>query len=294
MKPPLANPLRWNLWHLFGALLMAALGIAATFDAWADIYHIASIDEEYSHIFLVPAVALWMVWVRRMRFRHCSPSGAMLGPLIVAAGWTIASCGYYHGIQSFWHGGAVIVVVGCVLSVLGKNVLVRFFPAFLVLIFLVPFPGRFRLAIAQPLQTCTAHIAQTLLECLGADTVLSGNQLSIRGTAVLVAEACNGLRMVFALILVAYAFSFSMPLRNSVRFLILLASPLAAIACNVLRILPTIWLYGNSSRHTATEFHDYAGWLMLPVAFLLLLGILKLLKWAMIPVMRYTLAGQED
>ncbi len=265
----------------------------ATRNAWADIYHIASVDEEYSHIFLVPAVALWMVWVRRMRFRHCSASGAMLGPVVVLAGWLIGSYGFYHGIQFFWHGGAVIVVLGCVLSVLGKNVLLRFFPAVLVLVFLVPVPGRVRLAVAQPLQTYTAQISQTILESLGVDATLSGNQLSIKGTNVLVAEACNGLRMVFALILVAYAFSFSMPLRNPVRLLVLLASPLAAIVCNVLRILPTVWLYGNASEQVAGKFHDYAGWIMLPVAFVLLLGIIKLLKWAMIPVTRYTLAGQD-
>jgi hypothetical protein len=30
---------------------------------------------------------------------------------------------------------------------------------------------------------------------------------------------------------------------------------------------------------------------MLPIAFLILLGLIKTLRWAMIPVMRYTLAS---
>ena len=54
--------------------------------------------------------------------------------------------------------------------------------------------------------------------------------------------------MVFGLILVSYAFSFSLPLRQSVRFLILLASPFAAIFCNLVRILPTVWVYGVASQ----------------------------------------------
>ena len=37
------------------------------------------------------------------------------------------------------------------------------------------------------------------------------------------AEACNGMRMVFALVLVSYAFAYSMPLRNTVRILVLIA-----------------------------------------------------------------------
>jgi exosortase/archaeosortase family protein len=119
----------------------------------------------------------------------------------------------------------------------------------------------------------------------------AGNRLTINGIDVNIIEACNGLRMVFALILVSYAFSFGLPLRNRVRFLILLASPFAAILCNLIRIMPTVWLYGNAPRNVARAFHDYSGWLMLPIALLMLLGIIRLLRWAMIPVMRYTLAA---
>ena len=82
----------------------------------------------------------------------------------------------------------------------------------------------------------------------------SSNQLTINGVPVHIIEACNGLRMVFALILVSYAFSYGLPLRNSVRFLVLLASPLVAILCNVLRTVPLVWLYGNKSRLIADSF----------------------------------------
>ncbi len=279
-------------WHLAAALSVAALGVAATFGAWKDIYTIAKNDEEYSHIFLVPIVAIWMIWVRRMRFRHCKPSATIVGPLIVAIGWYAGWYGFKHAIQALWHGGAVLVVVGCMLSILGKNVIFRFFPAIAVLIFLVPVPGRIRQDISLPLQTWTAKAAQTGLEILGIDTEVSGNVLSINGKPVTVAEACNGMRMVFPLILIAYAFSFGLPLRNSVRFLVLLASPLTALACNVLRTLPTIWLYGNRSRHVADTFHEWSGWMMLPIAFFLLMAIIKLLRWAMLPVTRYPLASQ--
>src|SRR4051812_30735008 len=141
MKPRSRLTERWTIWHAVGAALMAVLGVLVTYDAWADIYHIASVDEEYSHIFLVPIVALYLIWVRRVRFRFCAPTGTILGPLVAAIGWLISAYGFYHGIQSFWHGGAVLVVLGCILSVVGKSVVFRFFPAVAVLIFLVPFPG---------------------------------------------------------------------------------------------------------------------------------------------------------
>jgi exosortase len=279
-------------WHIAAAFFMAGLAIAVTCPAWRDVFVIAYNDEEYSHIFIVPVVALWMLWVRRMRFRHCKPSGTILGVLLAALGWATASYGFNHGYQSLWHGGSLLVVIGCMLSVLGKNVVFRFFPAFVVLIFLIPVPGMIRQDIAQPLQTWTANIAQTCLEIIGVETEVSGNMLSINGQPVTIAEACNGMRMVFPLILIAFAFSFGLPLRNSVRIVVLLLSPLAAIVCNVIRTIPTIWLYGNRSRDLADTFHNYSGWMMLPIAFLLLLGVIKLLRWAMLPVTRFPLASQ--
>jgi exosortase len=292
MKLPVLRDDRLTTAHVALAVVMGTLGVLATLPAWKDIYLIAWMDEEYSHIFVVPFVAIFLVWVRRMRLRHCKPSGRIIGPVVVALGWILSSWGFYSGIQSFWHGGAVLVVVGCILSVLGKSVIFRFFPAFLLLVFLVPAPGRLRLAIAGPLQNWTASITQRLLEAGGViNTEVNGNALTINGHAVLVAEACNGLRMVFSLIMVGFAFCFAMPLRNYIRALILLISPLAAIFCNVVRIIPTIWMYGFMPDY-APKFHEFAGWAMLPLAFLMLYGLIRTLQWAVIPVNEYTLASQ--
>ena len=282
---------RWTWSHVAAAAAMALVGIAVTWPAWADIYHIATTDEEADHVLLVPLVALWMLWARRVRFRYCKPTFTMLGPILVAIGWAIGSYGFYNGVASFLHGGAVLVVLGCIVSVLGKHAIFRFLPVVAVLVFLIPVPGELRLRLAIPLQNWTAHIEQQLFHVLNVEVARSGNQLWYNGKPIDIIEKCNGLRMVFGLILVGYAFSFSLPLRNWVRFLILAISPLAAILCNLIRILPTVWVYGSRSEAFADHFHLYSGWLMLLVALLILLGILRIMKWAMIPVMRFTLAG---
>jgi len=282
----------WTIWHPAVALALAAIGVFLTRAAWDDIRKIAMVDEEQSHIFLVPLVAAWMIWVRRFRLRNCAPAGTIVGPIVVAAGWLCSFVGYTDAIQSVWHLGAVLVAVGCLLSVLGVNVLFRFMPAFAVLVFLVPMPNAIRQMISIPLQTATAATTQVILETLGVAIERNGNVLSINNIEVAVAEACNGMRMVFALVLVSYAFAFGMPLRNFMRVIVLVASPFAAILCNVLRLIPTILLFGYSSSEVATAFHDISGWLMLPIAFGILLGVVRTLSWALIPVNRFTLAYQ--
>lgn len=280
----------WGTEHLIGAAILMALAIWATFDAWADILDIASRDEESSHIFLVPIVFAWLVWVRRGRLRQCRPVQQWVGPPLVAVGWLMWWIGYNFAVQSFWHGGSVLMVLGCAVTVVGFDVVRHFLPAFFFLVFLVPVPGMVRQQIAIPLQTATARVTHVMFELFGVETGLSGSVLSINGVDVGIAEACNGLRMVFALVLVSGAFAFGNPLRWYARVLILIASPFSAVFCNVLRLLPTVWLYGNASPTVADRFHDLSGWFMLVVAFLILMGILRVLRWALVPVTCYTLA----
>jgi exosortase len=282
---------RWTVTHLLLAAAMGLLGVLATFDAWKHMFQLARHDLEYSHVFLVPFIAGWLLLVRRLRFRHCKPTGTLLGVSVVAFGWAVHALGFYRGYQTLWHGGAVLVALGCVLSVLGKHALFRFFPAIAVLVFLIPVPPYYRLQLSVPLQAWTAQISQVALEVFGVPIERMGSKLSINGTPVNIVEACNGLRLVIPLILISYAFSFGLPLRNSVRFLVLLASPLIAIFCNVLRILPTVWLYGYHSKSAGDTFHEWSGWPMLPISFVILLAIIMTLRWAMIPVMKYTLAS---
>lgn len=279
-----------RLW--IGGALLAAFAMVATRDAWMDIWTIASADEESSHIFLVPVVAGWMAWLRRARLRHITPRPSPLGPVVILAGWASMLVGYNFAMQSLWHGGALVATLGAFISIAGHSVVLRLLPAFAVLAFMIPVPGFIRQAIALPLQTATAAATQTVFDVAGVPVDRMGNLLVVNGVEVAVAEACNGMRMVFALALVAYAFAFSMPLRTWVRVLILVASPAVAIICNVVRLAPTVWLYGYAERSTADVFHDLSGWLMLPVAFFLLLGIIRALSWALIPVNRFNMAYQ--
>lgn len=281
---------KWTWMHGVVAAAMAAAGVIATYDAWGDIWQIATTDEESSHIFLVPFIAAWLVWMRRGRLRWCRSRALWIGPAVIAVGWLTSSFGYNHAMQSLWHGGSVLVVVGCALSVLGRDALKYFMPALVVLVFLVPVPGMVRQEIAIPLQRATALVTQNLLEVFGMPITRSGSLLSINGVDIGIAEACNGLRMVFALVLVSYGFAFGTPLRMPVRILIVAASPISAIICNVIRLVPTVWLYGYQGQEIGKLFHDVSGWAMLGLAFLMLVGLLQLLKWALIPVVPYTLA----
>jgi exosortase/archaeosortase family protein len=133
-------------------------------------------------------------------------------------------------------------------------------------------------------------VTQVVFELGDTSVKRSGNLLNINGVDVAVGEACNGLRMMFALVLVSYTFAFGSPLKNYVRLIVLAASPASAVLCNVLRLIPTVWAFGNYSSRTAALVHDVGGWVMLGISFALLMALLRLLRWALVPVTPFTLA----
>jgi exosortase len=280
----------WSRWHPILLGLMSVLGVLATLDAWQDIWAIAMKDEESSHIFLVPIVTAWLIWVRRGRFRRCRPVGGWIGLALILVGWVAYSLGDSYYVQVLWHGGAVLVVIGCIFAVLGSDLFFAFVSVVLLQAFLIPVPGRVRQAIAIPLENVTTMVTQNVCQLFGIMADRSGNVLTINGHDVAIVEACNGLRMVFALTLVSFAFAFGSPLRWYVRFIVLVASPVCAIFCNVVRLVPTVWFYGYFPESVANRFHDVSGWLMLPISFLILMGIIRLLRWALVPVSVFTLA----
>ncbi|MEM6312912.1 MAG: exosortase/archaeosortase family protein [Planctomycetota bacterium] len=283
--------------HLVMAAALAVLGIVATFPAWSEIFFDYAYGDfdEYSHIYFVPFIAAWLVYVRRQRFRYCRAGGFLLGPSIVAVGWLVHWWGFNNSTQALFHLGAVLVPIGAATAALGKNALLRFFPAVAVLLFLIPLPGQIRQEIAIPLQNWTANISHVILGLLGQSSELSGNTVTVNGEPVMIAEACNGMRNVPMLMLIGFAFCFGMPLRNGVRIAILLLCPAVVLLCNVLRTVPTIWLYGKyGNGHTIPEqFHDIAGWLLLPLTALILYGLLLVLRWAALPVERFRLASRS-
>ncbi len=286
----------WGIGHVMMIAVLVAAAVFATFTQWKDITLIAMKDEESSHIFLVIPIAIWLVWIRRIRFRRCPPRSSWVGVVLILAGYLLASVSFSESVQfeAGLHGGAVLMLVGAITTVVGVQVMANFAPAVLILGLLVPIPGMIRLAIAGPLQNATARVTTTLLETMGFYVERSGNLVNINDMPIAVAEACNGMRMVFALVLVSYAFAFTVPLRNSVRLMILLLSPVAAIICNVIRLAPTVLLYGYAPPEYADNFHDISGWLMLPVAFLMLVGVTRVLRWALVPTYRFTLATQSS
>jgi exosortase len=258
---------------------LAGAAVLVMGDAWLDIASVGWTKEELSYVLIAPLVIGWIAWSRRHRLRGCRGSGAWIGLVLVVAGWIAYRAGYAAD-RSLWRLGAVVAAVGCVVVALGGDAVLKFAPAFGAALFLVPIHPNGRYQLALPLQNVTARATQEACDLLGIEVQRTGSLLVINGTDVTVAEACNGMRMILTLFMVCYVVAFTVPLRAHVRVLLLAASPLVAVVANVLRLVPTVWLFGHSTATTAQRFHDVSGWVMTVAAFLLLMAFVQLLRAA--------------
>jgi exosortase len=284
-----------RLWTFSDGLAIAVLlGLAliACWAVWADIFALALRNDESSYILLAPFVAAWLAWLRRGRLRFCHTRPSPFGVVLIAIGWGAMFVGHGRAIDLFRDFGALLVAAGAVLAVTGFGVFVRFAAVWGALLFLIPVPGRIRHVIAVPLQQVSADVTAKLLNLFSVPTEQHGNMLGGNGVEVAIAEACNGMRMVAAIGLVAYAFVFSFPMRSWARILLLGISPLVAILVNVIRLVPTTILYGYSSTTVATAFHDLAGWAVLGLAIGLMWLVLWLLRFLELPIAAYRVRGE--
>jgi len=264
----------WTDWHLVGAALMALIGVAATHQAWTHILRTAIYREQTQRLILLPLVIVWLVWVRRQRLKLCRAGGTWVGPVIVAGGWLISVLGNQLAVEVVWHVGAVCVVIGCVISVLGVGVMQMFAPAFAALLFVVPLPYRVEWDVMGPIADLATILTQVIV-----------------GVGHVTPREAAGATL--CAMLLAYAFAFSVPYRQWVRALVIAVSPLAAVLGLMLQEL----LHHNAilpARPSEDSlWHVAVPWLLVPLTLGLLAGLVKLLRWAALPLHHYKLAEER-
>ena len=237
-------------------------------------------DDNYSVCQLVPLVAIYLIWRDRAALRDLGASPCWWGLGLVLLAIAARMYGLLYLFESAERYSFVLAVAGLVLLVAGWRMFRRVFWILLFLFLMVPLPGRIHNMISGPMQNMATIGSVFLLEVFGVTVSQEGNVILLNGSIPLaVAEACSGLRMLTAFIVVAGAMAFlvSRPVWQKVT-LVLSSIPIA-IGCNLVRLCVTAMLYMAVDSETAERFfHDFAGLTMMPIAVFLLFGELWLMN----------------
>jgi len=271
----------WDI--LKSGALLALLPVVLLWSYWPTIdqlIHDWRTDDDYSVGALVPLAAAYLLWHTRGALSKCRVSPCWWGVGVVLVAQAARAFGLLFYFKSAERYSLVLTVVGVVLLVAGRQVTreVRWILLFLFL--MVPLPGRVHTLIAGPLQNLATVGAVFMLELFGLAVVREGNVMVLNGeVSVAVAEACSGLRMLTAFVIVAATLAYLVKRPSWQKVTLVLSSIPVAIFCNLIRLVVTAVLYLVASSETAERFfHGFAGLTMMPLAVVVLVAELWIMS----------------
>jgi len=269
--------------------LVTLLVVATGWAYWStavDMFKEWQRDDDYSAGQLVPLVAIFFLWVDRKKLACLPLKPCWLGGLALLV---LAQAARAYGVlflfESAERYSLVLAVAALVLMVAGTAVFWRVKWILLFLFLMVPLPGRIHNMISGPLQGFASTGSVFVLEAFGVRVSQQGNVVTLDQRIPMgVAEACSGLRMLTAFIIVAVFVAYMVKRPRWQKVVLVISSIPVAVLCNILRIVATAVLFLHASSEVAEKFfHDFAGLVMMPAAVMLMFGQLWIMAMLTVP-----------
>jgi exosortase len=241
-------------------------------------------DSSWSHGFLIPLFSLYFINQHKKEILSLRPKPSWLGLFFLVCCILFYPLNIVHFQYGYFRPLGMLAALGAVVLFLGGFRLARYLwlpVGFLV--FAVPLPQRYYVAITMPMRHLAARVAAGLLSLVGGleanatgvviDVVYKGQRLE---PGLNVAEACSGMRLLMAFMALGVAMAY-LHYRPIWQRLVLLGSTVPiAILCNIVRVTVTGFIYVLvDPKYAQGIYHDFLGLAMLPLAF----GFYGALAW---------------
>jgi len=261
-----------------GAALILAAFVAVYWQVFARLFDAWTNDGNYSHGWLIIPIAAYFAWERRDIVAATPIRPSRLGLVVIIGSLGVLIAGLL-GAELFLSRISIVgTVTGIVLFLYGwGHVRALMFPlAFLLL--MIPIPAIVFNQIAFPLQLFASQFGEFCMTTAKIPVLREGNVLILAHTTLEVAEACSGIRSLISLITLGLVFGYFSDARLWVRAAIVASAIPVAIVANGMRVAGT----GMAAQWYGPEaaqgfFHDFSGWAVFAVAFVLMLGIHRLI-----------------
>ncbi|HST52895.1 MAG TPA: exosortase [Pyrinomonadaceae bacterium] len=273
----------------------ALVAFAVAFAYWSVLAQLGRFwweDENYSHGLLIPFVIGYILWSERGRLAHVRQRPRVIPGACVVAFAILMLWAGTAGAELFTQRVSLVVLLaGLGLYFWGWRVLRAVAVPLALLALAVPIPTIVFNKIAFPLQLFASQCAVWVMRMVNIPVLRDGNVIelyplgSTTTKKLEVVEACSGIRSLMTLVTLAVVFAyFTTPTdeggaggtrlrryRVLRAVLIVVASVPIAIVTNAARVSGT----GVLARFYGTQvadgfFHEFSGWVIYIVAFLLL------------------------
>lgn len=246
-------------------------------ESLAEMGHIWTVKEEYSHGFFIPIISVYLIWVQRDKLTFTRDfKASLLGLAILVLGLLLFLLGGLATIRTIQHYAFIVAVVGIFAAAFGKQGLKTAWVPLAFLVFMVPFPEFIINNMSSKLQLISSWLGVEFIRACDIMVYLEGNVIDLGGYKLQVVEACSGLRYLFPLASLSFlcAYLFKGPVWQKI--LLFLSSVPLTIFMNSFRIGVIGLLVNSWGTEMAEGFlHDFEGW----AVFLLCMVLLFIEMW---------------
>lgn len=220
-------------------------------------------EPEYSHAYLIPFLALYVLSTRLAALRAIPLEQSWLGVVTVVVGLMAYLFGELSALFIIVQYGFLVALWGLVLTAIGTRGTRVIWASLAFLVFLVPLPRFLQYSLSSGLQLVSSELGAAMLQAMGIVVFLEGNVIDLGNFSLQVVEACSGLRYLFPLM--SFGFLCAMLFRGPVwqRWAIVLSSLPITVVMNSFRIAVTGVLVNRFGIEAAEGFlHFFEGWVI--------------------------------
>jgi len=223
-----------------GHAVFACAVVAAAIVYWKTLRDLAALafsDQSYSHVAIIPAISLFLLYSERKKIFSSSQKSVGFGASVALLGlitsWLSSRFILASDANNILFSGALSLVclwIGAFIACYGvRATRAAAFPL-LFLFLMVPLPTRVLGETISLLQKGSTEIAYTAIRAMGVPVLRQGLYLSLPGLSIEVASECSGIRSSMALLITCLLASHYF-LRTKWRqlFFVLLSLPFAIV-----------------------------------------------------------------
>lgn len=230
-----------NNLFVFGSwALLGACFLAAYYPVWTGLIKVWANSEDYSHGFLIPPLAGYIVWQRRRHFNGDASTGVAWGlglAVLTLSLYVFAQVGEILTLASIT---LVLLIASAILYLYGWSTLKNcMFPLFF-LFFMIPVPAQIYAALTIPLQLMVTKGTAFIASLIGMPIFCEGNVINLPDRTFEVVQACSGLRSIMSLLALGAVFGYLALESNLLRAILFLSAVPVAIMVNIFRVLVLI------------------------------------------------------
>ncbi len=233
-------------------------------------------NPDFSHGFLIPFIALYLLWQRADELERLSVCPANLGIFVILGGLFLLVVGNLASESFTQRFSFLVVLCGIIIFLLGWQQLKLLAFPIAFLIFMIPIPSILMQKITFPMQLFASQVATFSLQALDIPVFREGNIIHLVGETLEVEKACSGIRSLISLVSIGTVLAYFITRANWQRAVVILSCFPIAIATNAFRVSMTgILAHHYGIKMAEGFFHGFSG-AVLYFAGLILVGVVGL------------------